>query len=400
MDTLEKKKIVEHNDLIASTAKMDRLPLKIFELAVAYIDTKNPPKDNTVVLSKKVVFNILNMKGHSRNVNLRQAIRNLHHQAYFEFQKGAGINKQIKSISPISSVTWTDYGDDIRIEFNKDIMPYLVDLKANFTQYALTDVALLSSKHSITIYKWLNMKYNQYHYYENKNTRSLSQLEELSRPTISITELRRLTDTCSQYNTPEGSFRFNNFNIRVLKHAIDEINLKTSFEVEYSKIIQGRKVIGLQFDIKLKSKNRNINYYPKIFNKIKKTPENLKNNKGPILETALNHKYTKLLINYLILPTSLLRDEDLVLNLYKKIYPRYSQFIETFGYSLFLNYLIFLQEKVPSVYKSNLEMIDYLEKSLDNFQNTLTLETNADKELELDRLLEEIAYLEARSERF
>ena len=49
---IEKRKIVEHNDLITSVAKMDKTPLKIFELAVSCIDTENPPKDNIIYLSK------------------------------------------------------------------------------------------------------------------------------------------------------------------------------------------------------------------------------------------------------------------------------------------------------------------------------------------------------------
>ena len=53
---IEKRKIVEHNDLITSVAKMDKTPLKIFELAVSCIDTENPPKDNTIYLSKKELF--------------------------------------------------------------------------------------------------------------------------------------------------------------------------------------------------------------------------------------------------------------------------------------------------------------------------------------------------------
>lgn len=33
---LENRKVAEHNDLITSIAKMDKTPLKIFELAVSY----------------------------------------------------------------------------------------------------------------------------------------------------------------------------------------------------------------------------------------------------------------------------------------------------------------------------------------------------------------------------
>lgn len=56
LSEIEKRKVVEHNDLISSVAKMDKTPLKIFELAVSCIDTENPPKDNIVYLSKSELF--------------------------------------------------------------------------------------------------------------------------------------------------------------------------------------------------------------------------------------------------------------------------------------------------------------------------------------------------------
>ena len=40
MDEIQKRKVVQHNDLISSVAKMDKIPLKIFELAVSCIDTE------------------------------------------------------------------------------------------------------------------------------------------------------------------------------------------------------------------------------------------------------------------------------------------------------------------------------------------------------------------------
>ncbi|MCU5754570.1 replication initiation protein [Lactococcus lactis] len=59
MDELQIRKVAEHNDLITSIAKMDKTPLKIFELAVSHIDTKEPPKDNVIYLSKRELFSFL-----------------------------------------------------------------------------------------------------------------------------------------------------------------------------------------------------------------------------------------------------------------------------------------------------------------------------------------------------
>ncbi|MER6106524.1 hypothetical protein ABT115_30780, partial [Streptomyces sp. NPDC001832] len=47
---ISSRKVAEHNDLISSVAKMDKTPLKMFELAVSCIDTDAPPKVNIVFL--------------------------------------------------------------------------------------------------------------------------------------------------------------------------------------------------------------------------------------------------------------------------------------------------------------------------------------------------------------
>lgn len=41
-------KVVQHNNLVTSIARMDRVPLKFFEFAVSALDTENPPEDRTV----------------------------------------------------------------------------------------------------------------------------------------------------------------------------------------------------------------------------------------------------------------------------------------------------------------------------------------------------------------
>ena len=61
LNDLEKRKVVEHNALIQSVAKMQKTALKMFELAVSCIDTENPPKDNIIYLSKKELFSFFDV---------------------------------------------------------------------------------------------------------------------------------------------------------------------------------------------------------------------------------------------------------------------------------------------------------------------------------------------------
>ena len=67
LNDLEKRKVVEHNSLITSIAKMQKTALKMFELAVSCIDTENLPENNTVYLSKKELFSFFEVSSSSKH---------------------------------------------------------------------------------------------------------------------------------------------------------------------------------------------------------------------------------------------------------------------------------------------------------------------------------------------
>lgn len=245
---LENQKAVEHNDLITSVAKMDKIPLKIFELAVSCLDTENIPQDNTVYLSKETLFSFFDVASSSKHTRFKNVLRNLHEQAIFEVQEVQEKDGKFEYsiISPISRSSWNDYNDSVSIKFTEDIMPYLINLKSNFTQYLITDIMELNSKHSIILYKWFSMYYNQYEKYNENGQRREEQLEQLKNPYVEIQELRRLTNTIKEYEL------FSNFDKKILKKPIEEINKNTHFTVTYDKIKKGRSIVGIKFYIEKK----------------------------------------------------------------------------------------------------------------------------------------------------
>lgn len=108
-------------------------------------------------------------------------------------------------------------------------MPYLINLKTNFTQHALSDIAELNSKYSVILYRWLSMNYNQYEHYNFKGGRRQEQVESYRNPVISMRELREMTDTVNEYKN------MTDFTKWVLK-SISEINEQTTFNVTYDKV--------------------------------------------------------------------------------------------------------------------------------------------------------------------
>ena len=357
---LEKKKIVEHNDLIMSSAKMDTVPLKFFELAVSEIDTFNPPKDNTIYLSKRDMFKFLNAKDNDNDKyhRFKQEISKMQKQAFFEIREEKGKGFVFRNIVPIPYVEWKSYSDEVKIRFDVEIMPYLTELKTNFTQFALTDIQGLNSKHSIIIYKWLNMNYNQFEYYKKNGNRDGQQLYNLCNPIIEVDELRWLTNTQKEYVG-----RFTNFEIYVIKKPIKEINKYTRFNVSYDKIREGRKITKIQFHISLKGE---------------KTIENSssKPKKVVTLADAQQSPYSQLLIGAFLLQISDVQDEKLMLSLAAKIYPKYDEFVEKYSLDILKKHLEYVKAHSTNIK----DLVTYLDNALKGYQNKLVEQEKDNKE--------------------
>ena len=243
LNELSKRKVVEHNSLITSIAKMDKTPLKMFELAVSLINTDNPPKDQTVYLSKRELFAFFNVDDSNKHSRFKEAIEKMQKQAFFQIKIVQDKGFDFESIVPIPYVKWSDYHDEVTIQFSDKIMPYLINLKTNFTQHALSDISELNSKYSIILYRWLSMNYNQYEHYKFKGGRRQEQVESYRNPIISMRELREMTDTVNEYKN------MTDFTKWILKKSISEINEQTTFNVTYDKVKKGRSMIALSFTL-------------------------------------------------------------------------------------------------------------------------------------------------------
>ncbi|MCT0467764.1 RepB family plasmid replication initiator protein, partial [Lactococcus cremoris] len=335
---IEKRKIVEHNDLITSVAKMDKTPLKIFELAVSCIDTENLPKDNTIYLSKEELFTFFDVSDNGKHTRFKEAITKMQEQAFFEVREAKNKGFKFRRILPIPTVEWTDYDDKVMIRFNQDIMPYLIELKQNFTQYALSDLIDLNSKYSIILYKWFSMSYNQYEHYSAKGGRRAEQVEAYRNPSIKISELRSLTDTINEYKD------MSNFTKRVLDNSLKEINHHTSFNVTYEKVKKGRSIDSIVFHIE-KKRRADDNSYKLEDKDYQFDKEEKSRNEADLLKQAMESKYTRLLIENFLLSPLEMTDTALMAGLQKNVYPLYDELKELRGLNGVKDHLSYVSSK-------------------------------------------------------
>ncbi|WP_270265741.1 RepB family plasmid replication initiator protein [Enterococcus faecalis] len=361
---IEKRKIVEHNDLITSVAKMDKTPLKIFELAVSLINTEEPPKNNTIYLSKKELFTFFKVDDSNKHSRFKEAVEKMQKQAFFQIKEEQGKGFKFKSIVPIPYVEWTDYNDEVLIRFSPEIMPYLIELKQNFTQYALSDLVELNSKYSIILYKWLCMYYNQYEHYSTNGGRRNGQLEEYRNPSITVEELRVITDTIKEYQ------HFPHFEKWILKEPVKEINAHTHFNVTYDKIKKGRSIDSIVFHITKKPVARNDFYKLEEQDPIYLQDKANKEQTEELLAgKALKSKYTKLLLDNMLLSPYEMTDTSLMAGLQKNVYPLYDELKDLRGLNGVKDHLSYVASKQEAYSKRN--VAKYLKKAIEDHLPTV-----------------------------
>lgn len=119
------------------------------------------------------------------------------------------------------------------IKLDEDMVPYLFDLKQQFTQYQLYNVLGMKSAFSVRIYELMKS-------YSFRHT-----------ITFELDELKKLlmVEDVKSYN------RFPDFRRKVLEKAQLEINELTDINIEFEPIKTGRKVTSIKFIIEEKFKN-------------------------------------------------------------------------------------------------------------------------------------------------
>lgn len=389
LNELEKRKVVENNALITSVAKMHKTALKMFELAVSLIDTENLPENNTVYLSKAELFSFFEVASNSKHTQFKEAIKVMQKESFFEIKEEKGKGFKFKSIVPIPYVEWNDYNDEVTIQFSEHIMPYLINLKSEFTQYKISEIQKLNSKYSIILYRWLSMNYNQYEHYSNKGGRREEQVESYRTPTISIRELREMTDTVKEYQ------RFTNFSRKILDLPLNEINAHTSFKVSYDKVKKGRSVDSIVFHIEKKPVSKN-EYYKQE----EQDPVYLENKadreakQKMLFAEAMQSPYTKLLGEKWLINVADMQDISTMTGLAEKVYPLYDELKEARGLKGVETHLSYVASKQEGYSKRN--VVKYLKTAIEGYLPTVALQDleqpeRANYKKPKPRTLEEVA---------
>lgn len=136
---------------------------------------------------------------------------------------GEGKKPKVMITGWVQTIFYIEGEGRVELRFTKDILPYLTGLQREFTRYALSDVAKMTSAYGIRLYE------------------VLVQWPEGHR-VVEVTDLRRWLQLEDRYPLMADLRRW------VIEPAIEQINEHSPLMVSWSQRKTGRRVTHLVFD--------------------------------------------------------------------------------------------------------------------------------------------------------
>lgn len=217
--------VVKHNKLIEAKGKMEftLLEQKMLLALVSEITLEDDDLNTYQINIRK----FLGLSGH-RSIGGKD-YKNVHNIAENLMEKVIRIKEDdgsTLSVAFLSSAKTTEKNDYVELSFDKNLKPYLINLKEQFTKYQLENILKLNSGYSIRIYELLK------------------QYEKIRKRKFEIDTLKEFLGIGNKYE------RFYDFERFVLKVSMKEINKHTDIDIDYDKIKRGRRITHIAFSIR------------------------------------------------------------------------------------------------------------------------------------------------------
>ena len=221
--------VVQHNELLASSYKFDLDEMRLINLALTKIDSRQ--KNIGVIEIYPDEFAAM------YGLPKKNVWRNLKNSILSIMKKPIQLQFSEKNFIKERVFNWLDEAvyyvnqsdcSKIEIEFSRKIEPYLFELSGNFTKINFEYASRLTTPFSFRLYQWLIREYRV----------KKGQYLDL---TMTLENIKKSAQLDCSYS------RWVDFNRFVIIPAIAAINQKTNLSVSYTTTKQGKKVHSLTF---------------------------------------------------------------------------------------------------------------------------------------------------------
>ena len=214
--------VKKHNQVVRASYR-----LSPFEQAIVLTALTHIPPDENVTDQKMYQLRVEDL---SRISGSRQdnAYRDFKKASLELFDRKLTICNGSKKLTRwVQTIEYKDGEGFLAIKFSNEILPYLTNLKDNFTTYNLQHVAKFKSTYGVRIYELIK---------QWCNTKKCIE--------ISIQEIKEMFQLDNKYSRTDVLKK------RVIESALRDINNHSDLYVKYENIKEGRRIVGFKFVFK------------------------------------------------------------------------------------------------------------------------------------------------------
>ena len=233
MPKQEQKMVVTKSNKLIDAGffkRLNSMEMRIVNLAVSQLNplrSIDQPRRFEFTVKEFLTFNPSISDQNNVYENVKNAVINLA-KIWVEVEPLEGYDKT--EVSLLTRRSYAKGKGSFMVEFHEDVMPYLSEIKKNYTSYLLENFGQLKSEHSLKLYEILS----RYAFQGNV--------------TLTVNSIKDYLDVSDKYE------KFYDFNRYVLKLAVKEINSKTNLSVSVKTIRNGRSIEKVTFKVFDKSK--------------------------------------------------------------------------------------------------------------------------------------------------
>ena len=221
--------VVKHNHLNQASYKLSLDERRLILSAIALVNPREKmPEEITIHASDY---------GHQWGMDERNAYEQIKQAKEALYDRSMRIRTiddkgvEVRDVRWVDEVAYKDGEGYVKLSFTKKIRPYLSELKSHFTSYHLTEVKSFKSGHAIRLYELL-MQYKKNGWYAE-----------------SVENLKAIFGVEDSYPL------WYEFQRRVIKPSVKEINQETNYTVKYETKRSGRKISHVLFNYILKKQS-------------------------------------------------------------------------------------------------------------------------------------------------
>lgn len=215
--------VVKSNQVIEASYHLSTVEQRLVLAAISRIPKNQPVTDDEVYLVTTDEMRALGVHEKTVYRDLKEAVSRL-------YERSININIEGVSIKMrwVQEVRFMDSQGIIGIRFSKPILPFISNLSREFTKYALSDIAGMSSAYAIRVYELI------------------SQYRDIGKREVAVADLRHMLELGTRYPL------FADFKRWVVETAVDQINAHSPLHVTYELRKTGRKYTHIIFFFSLK----------------------------------------------------------------------------------------------------------------------------------------------------